>query len=414
MESFLDISSASLSDDSNEHTSAAATSTPQISGDIPKTGSGELVNTSSLSRKLARASTPSEKLLVKKVTGEMDGGRDTPPIDWTDSVGSSSHNSFNQVPRDMISSDIKRNVSFNRHISVEDETTANTTTASMTTTGHTSIPDHTKSESDVVGDGDDNIIPGTIDNAPPNTIIANQNSSDNNNNMAATSDDKVMNSIQGGTPPQSSNSANYNNNTNGNPFDAFISFFFQQAEVYEEELEIRQSQRNLQLQLDKQRHGVSSRRLQGKMPLSPEGGSTSSEEEIVRLSQRSSTPNLTEKGEALAAVEAMSSFMSLKEVKKQLKDEHSFDREDVAHEQKKQKIENGDDVADEAIKNQLREEWKAFVKEKKQNKFNEVAIEVCVYVLCRRCNTCLRHLHSLKSPFSPLCISKMNRVLPFH
>ena len=396
MSSFLEISSASLSDDSNEHTS----STPQTSNDIPKTGSGELVNTSSLSRKLASASTPSEKLLVKKVTGEMDGGRGTPPIDWTDSVGSSSHNSFNQVPRDMISSDIKRNVSFNRHISVEDET-ANTTTASMTTTGHT---DHTKSESDVVGDGNDNIIPGTID-APPNTIIA-QNSSDNNNSVAVTSDDKVMNSIQGGTPPQSSNSVNNNNNNNGNPFDAFISFFFQQAEVYEEELEIRQSQRNLQLQLDKQRHGVSSRRLHGKMPLSPEGGSTSSEEEIVGLSQRSSTPNLTEKGEALAAVEAMSSFMSLKEVKKQLKDEHSFDKEDVAHDQKKQKIENDDDVADEAMKNQLREEWKAFVKEKKQNKFNEVAIEVCVCVLCRRCNTCLFHLHSLKSPFSPPCISK--------
>lgn len=401
MSSFLEISSASLSDDSNEHTS----STPQTSNDIPKTGSGELVNTSSLSRKLASASTPSEKLLVKKVTGEMDGGRGTPPIDWTDSVGSSSHNSFNQVPRDMISSDIKRNVSFNRHISVEDET-ANTTTASMTTTGHTSIHDHTKSESDVVGDGNDNIIPGTID-APPNTIIA-QNSSDNNNSVAATSNDKVMKSIQGGTPPQSSNSANnnINSNNNGNPFDAFISFFFQQAEVYEEELEIRQSQRNLQLQLDKQRHGVSSRRLHGKMPLSPEGGSTSSEEEIVGLSQRSSTPNLTEKGEALAAVEAMSSFMSLKEVKKQLKDEHSFDKEDVAHDQKKQKIENDDDVADEAMKNQLREEWKAFVKEKKQNKFNEVAIEVCVCVLCRRCNTCLFHLHSLKSPFSPPCISK--------
>ena len=383
MTSFLDISSASLSDDSNECvTSADATSTPQTSNDIPKTGSGELVNTSSLSRKLASASTPSEKLLVKKVTGEMDGGRDTPPIDWE--VGSTSHNSFNKVPRDMISSDIKRNVSFNRHISVEDET-------ANTTTGHTSIPDYTKSESDVVGDGNDNITPGieikpaasnnnadeTTD-SPPNTIIA-QNSSENTDNMAVSSEDKVMKSIQGGTPPQSS--SNNSNNNNGNPFDAFISFFFQQAEVYEEELEIRQSQRNLQLQLDKQRHGVSSRRLQGKMPLSPEGGSTSSEEEIVGLSQRSSTPNLTEKGEALAAVEAMSSFMSLKEVKKQLKDEHSFDKEDVAHDQKKQKIENGDDVADEVMKNRLREEWKAFVKEKKQNKFNEVAIEVCVCVL---------------------------------
>ena len=53
----------------------------------------------------------------------------------------------------------------------------------------------------------------------------------------------------------------------------------------------------------------------------------------------------------------------------------------MAHDQKKQKIENDDDVADEAMKNQLREEWKAFVKEKKQNKFNEVAIEVCVCVM---------------------------------
>ena len=181
MASFLDISSASQSDDSNEYVAAAAATSTQQTSDIPKTGSGELVNTSSLSRKLASASTPSEKLLVKRVTGEMDGGRDTPPINWTHSVGSSSHNSFNQVPRDMISSDIKRNVSFNRHISVEDET-ANTTTASVVTSGHTKGI-VAKSESDVVGDGDDNIIPGTArdlsasnnntdetTDAPPSTI----------------------------------------------------------------------------------------------------------------------------------------------------------------------------------------------------------------------------------------------------
>jgi hypothetical protein len=62
-----------------------------------------------------------------------------------------------------------------------------------------------------------------------------------------------------------------------------------------------------------------------------------------------------------------------------LKDEHSFDKEDNGHDIKKQKLSSSapprlveEDEA--AIKNH-REQWKAFVNEKKQNKYNEIAIE---------------------------------------
>ncbi|KAL7549636.1 hypothetical protein ACHAWF_012906, partial [Thalassiosira exigua] len=61
-------------------------------------------------------------------------------------------------------------------------------------------------------------------------------------------------------------------------FDAvgeYIAFFFQKAEVYEEELELRQSQRNLQVKMDKTRHGPSARNIE---PTSPEGGGDTSNE----------------------------------------------------------------------------------------------------------------------------------------
>jgi len=162
------------------------------------------------------------------------------------------------------------------------------------------------------------------------------------------------------------------NNDEKNVLDAFseyVSFFFQKAEVYEEELEIQQSQRNL---LDKQHHGVSNRLL------SPEGGSTSSEE--IDMSQHSSSTQLSPQGEALAAVEAMSNFGSFGDIRRKLKDEHSFDKVDDGNEQKKQKVVDGETsrsaAADGGVDmTRLREQWSSFVKEKKKNKFKEIAIE---------------------------------------
>ena len=62
-----------------------------------------------------------------------------------------------------------------------------------------------------------------------------------------------------------------------------------------------------------------------------------------------------------------------------MKDEHSFDKEDNGHVIKKQKISSSAPPRlvkeDEATIKIHREQWKALVNEKKQNKYNEIAIE---------------------------------------
>ena len=62
-----------------------------------------------------------------------------------------------------------------------------------------------------------------------------------------------------------------------------------------------------------------------------------------------------------------------------MKDEHSFDKEDNGHDIKKQKLSSSAPPRlveeDEAAIENHREQWKAFVNEKKQNKYNEIAIE---------------------------------------
>ena len=66
-----------------------------------------------------------------------------------------------------------------------------------------------------------------------------------------------------------------------------------------------------------------------------------------------------------------------------MKDEHSFDKVEDGNEQKKQKLEvvggtSSSATADGGVdKARLREQWSSFVKEKKKNKFKEIAIEVC-------------------------------------
>ena len=229
-------------------------------------GHGELVNTSSFAKRIASGSKPLErdqKLLQQVSEEENDtdggGGRDTPPIDWTDDVGKS-------LSQDM------------------------------------SVPE-------------DKVLEVTVSRESSNSCLSSASAQEDNTIDIS---NKVMRSIQSTptnsrppsrTPSQlnmsaSSTSASTDNDKNAlNAFGEYISFFFQRAEVYEEELEVRQSQRNLQLQLDKQRHGVSNRKKQ----LSPEGGYTSDDDE---------EPHLTDMGEALAAVDAMSNFRSLTEAKK--------------------------------------------------------------------------------------------------
>ena len=240
-------------------------SKPSLPG---RPGQGELVNTSSFAKRIASGSRPLErdqKLLQQVSEEENDtnggGGRDTPPIDWTDDVGKSLSQDMS-VPEDKVL-----------------EVTVSRESSNSCLSSAAAQEDNTIDIS--------NKVMRSIQSTPTNSRPPSRTPSLPQMNMSA-----------------SSTSASTDNDKNAlNAFGEYISFFFQRAEVYEEELEVRQSQRNLQLQLDKQRHGVSNRKKQ----LSPEGGYTSDDDE---------EPHLTDMGEALAAVDAMSNFRSLTEAKK--------------------------------------------------------------------------------------------------
>jgi hypothetical protein len=166
---------------------------------------------------------------------------------------------------------------------------------------------------------------------------------------------------------KSSGSSNSSNNSNKTAIDAvseYISYYFKNAENYEEMLERSESQRDLTASLDKRRHGSS-------RFASPEGGDDDDEEEgSTGLRLRSSTPTLSDSQEAMAAVEAISNFRSLKEVKKDIISRGSS--LDQQQQQKKQKI---DDRAQQAPSDEVDQQWDNFCKEKKKNKFNETGIE---------------------------------------
>ena len=166
---------------------------------------------------------------------------------------------------------------------------------------------------------------------------------------------------------KSSGSSN-SNNSNKTALDAvteYISYYFKNAENYEEMLERSESQRDLTASLDKRRHGSS-------RFASPEGGDDDDDEqeESTGLRLRSSTPTLSDSQEAMAAVEAISNFRSLKEVKKDIVSRGSS--LDQQQQQKKQKF---DDRAQQAPSDEVDQQWDNFCKEKKKNKFNETGIE---------------------------------------
>ena len=162
----------------------------------------------------------------------------------------------------------------------------------------------------------------------------------------------------------SSNSSNSNNKTALDAVAEYISYYFKNAENYEEMLERSESQRDLTASLDKRRHGSS-------RFASPEGGDDDDEQEgSTGLRLRSSTPTLSDSQEAMAAVEAMCNFRSLKEVKKDIVSRSSS--LDQQQQQKKQKI---DDRAQQVPSDEVDQQWDNFCKEKKKNKFNETGIE---------------------------------------
>ena len=165
------------------------------------------------------------------------------------------------------------------------------------------------------------------------------------------------------------------------------------AQSYEEQLELRQSQRDLQASIDKKTHGSS---RGNNIPASPEGGgcTSSSDSSIDGKNNETATNNetglenkslqLSDSMKARAALEAISNFTSLTGVQEKLKTEqHSFDRDDVALDKKKQRVADKvpgreqSEVSDESMVKDWRVEWKSFVEEKKKNKYQEVAIQVC-------------------------------------
>jgi len=150
-------------------------------------------------------------------------------------------------------------------------------------------------------------------------------------------------------------------------FSEYISFFFRNAENYEEMLERGHSQRDLP-SIDRKRYSSSKF-------ASPEEGDDDGDEVMEGgsithtdfLRQRASTPNLplSDSQEAMAAVEAISNFRSLREVKKEIMDRGSSPK-------KQQKIQDPlcdtDDV-------DIRQNWDSFCNEKKKNKYNETGFE---------------------------------------
>lgn len=180
------------------------------------------------------------------------------------------------------------------------------------------------------------------------------------------------------TPLQQPQSIAVPSSTNSNKsaldsFSEYISFFFKNVENYEEMLERTESQRDLQASVDRKRREP---RFSSPEQTGDDGNVDVDMKEIVIQQQGSiehaesrermlSTPDvmLSDSQEALAAVEAMCTFRSLKEVKKEIMDRGTPKKDHP----KKQRLTDTDI--------DIRQSWNSFCSEKKSNKFNELGLE---------------------------------------
>jgi hypothetical protein len=132
-----------------------------------------------------------------------------------------------------------------------------------------------------------------------------------------------------------------------NPFDSFGEYvvnLFQKTIVYEEELELQQTQRNLQL----------------------------------------NTPKL----EALAAVEAISGFRNYSDVKRELR--ASFNETDKDRTKKNERLDHDTPTETKTSKKLWEERWATFFQEKDKVKLNESAIVVSsCYSTCQSLQFCI-------------------------
>ena len=165
-------------------------------------------------------------------------------------------------------------------------------------------------------------------------------------------------------------------------FSEYISFFFKNVEDYEEKLERSESQRDLKVST------VRKNRRESRFS-SPEQADNDDDDdvgmkEIIFQQQGSieqtesrelvSSPSLTlsESQEAMAAVEAICNFRSLREVKKEIMDRGGTPKREHPKEQKASDSVIGQE-ADTDI--DVRLSWDSFCSEKKGNKFNGLGLE---------------------------------------
>eukprot|EP00804_Cyclotella_cryptica_P023991 CCRYP_010081-RA/>CCRYP_010081-RA protein AED:0.28 eAED:0.28 QI:381/1/1/1/1/1/2/66/585 len=173
-----------------------------------------------------------------------------------------------------------------------------------------------------------------------------------------------------------------NNNANKNPFEAFneyVAFFFRKAEVYEEELERRESKVDLRASMDVVRHGSATLRYNGsRIELAAEDSGIIQDAE-KECAEPLTSPRLSPTTEAIAAVEAISNFRPLSEVRKEIEGyrSHSFGPEEEMSSAKGPKSVLGTQDDTDAILNddEMKEKWDGFCNGKKQNAFDEVAIQ---------------------------------------
>ena len=165
-----------------------------------------------------------------------------------------------------------------------------------------------------------------------------------------------------------------------NPFDAFGEYvvkLFQQAVLHEEELEMQETVRRRQSQLNIKWLDDPSTTIINDTTINTAVGNKTNKETGVDLS----TPRL----EALAAVQAISGFQNLSEVKKQLTAErthlqlHPVNVEHNTIQVNETTVEVSDER--EAITKEWEKQWEKFVHEKDNIKYTEVMIKVCYSLL---------------------------------
>ncbi|KAL7509450.1 hypothetical protein ACHAXN_006435 [Cyclotella atomus] len=142
-------------------------------------------------------------------------------------------------------------------------------------------------------------------------------------------------------------------------FNDYVANLFQKAEVYEQELERREeSKTDLQESLDDARHG----------------NAAVDENGIAKNNKTESTsPRLSPTSQAVAAVEAMSSFRSFTDVKREVSFRSESDKE--SKRLKSSDSTQADDDVVIAAAEDIKDQWAKFCEIKKQNAFGEVVIE---------------------------------------